>query len=73
MKDLEHPDITQARKTGYPYMIGGNRNHFGNDYFGDEILYGDEIVVAPDGELLLKCNLDKYLNEVQGYHFQTID
>lgn len=47
--------------------------HYGCDFFGDEILYGDEIVVTQDGELVLKCNLDRYLNETQGYYFKTID
>lgn len=72
MRDLEHPDITQINKTGYLNMEA-QPEHRGIDYFGDEILSGDDIVITQEGELLLQSNLEKYLYEVQGFHFKTIE
>jgi len=40
---LEHPEITQVNRTGYANMIAQSE-HAGVDYFGTEILIGDEIV-----------------------------
>jgi len=44
--------------------------HSGIDYFGDEILSGDDFVEY-DGELILKDNLEKYLEEVLEFKFKT--
>nr|WP_257985207.1 hypothetical protein [Bacillus sp. T33-2] len=45
--------------------------HFGIDYFGDEILVGDDVVI--DGqEIILKSNMERYLSEVCGFTFQTV-
>ena len=71
MPDLEHPDITQANKTGYPNMTA-QPEHFGIDYTGEEVLTGDQIVISPDGELILKSNLEEYLSLI-GFKFQTAE
>ncbi len=44
--------------------------HAGIDFFGDEILDGDE-VVEYDGELVLVDNLNRYLSEEMGFEFKT--
>lgn len=64
MRDLEHPMITRALRTGYPYPI--ESEHWGVDACGDEILYGDTIYEFPDGEIVLEENIWKYLTENLG-------
>ena len=72
MKDIEHPDITQARKTGYPNMVA-QPEHFGTDIYGDEIVVGEDYIELPDGELLLESNLEDYLIEKLGFVYKTAD
>ena len=72
MKDIEHPDITQARKTGYPNMVA-QPEHFGTDIKGDEIVVGDSYIELPCGELLLESNLEDYLIENLGFRYKTAD
>jgi hypothetical protein len=62
---MEHPQIEQALKTGYPEKI----KSYGTDFFGNEILEGDEIVVTPDGENVLADSLEDYLIEILGFRF----
>jgi len=64
MRDLEHPMITRALRTGYPYPI--ESEHWGVDACGDEILYGDTIYEFPDGEIVLEENIREYLIHVLG-------
>jgi hypothetical protein len=68
--DLEHPDITRIRRTGYARVVK-QKECCGLDYFSDEILEGDSVVI--DGEeTILQSNLEEYLSEVYGMQFQTI-
>ncbi|MBT2680024.1 hypothetical protein J7E38_13500 [Bacillus sp. ISL-35] len=65
----DHPVIEQVEGTGYP-NLADQPAHSGTDYFGDEILEGDEIVI--DGEeMILKNNLEDYLSDVYGLEFTT--
>ncbi|RBN38427.1 hypothetical protein DMN50_25450 [Priestia megaterium] len=48
--------------------------HAGVDYFGTEILIGDEIVTDDNtGEVVLKDDLEKYLEEEYGFKFTTAE
>lgn len=68
MNQLEHPAITRTLRTGYPNVIE-QPEHSGSDYFGDEVLEGDDIVEY-DGEVVLKENLERFLSEM-GFEFKT--
>lgn len=68
---LEHPEITQVNRTGYVNMVAQSE-YAGVDYFGTEILIGDEIVTDDNtGEVVLKEDLEKYLEEEYGFKFTT--
>lgn len=70
---MEHPVITQINRTGYPNMVA-QPEHNGFDFFGTEILDGDEIVIdESNGEVVLKENLEQYLSEVYGFQFTTAE
>lgn len=69
MYDIEHPDITQCNRTGYPHM---HEDHCGFDYFGDEIIAGDSIVEV-DGETVLSENLERFLYEEYDAKFTTAE
>jgi len=64
----DHPTIEQVQRTGFPNMVA-QPEHAGIDYFGDEILDGDDIVEY-DGEIILKDNLERYLTEVMEFEFK---
>ncbi|MED4866139.1 hypothetical protein ABET15_04360 [Heyndrickxia faecalis] len=66
---LEHPEITRAIRTGYPNVVS-QMEHWGYDYFGDEILVGDDVVEI-DGETILQENWDRYVDEVLQARFFT--
>jgi hypothetical protein len=69
--DLEHPSITEVNRKGY-IGLANQSEHAGTDVYGTEILSGDDVAI--DGnEMILKDNLEKYLYEVYGITFQTID
>ncbi|UQD52333.1 hypothetical protein C0971_15865 [Bacillus methanolicus] len=69
----DHPVIEQINRTGYPNMIA-QPEHNGFDYFGSEILSGDEIVIDENnGEVVLKDNLEEYLSEVYEFRFTTAE
>lgn len=68
-KLLEHPLITQVERTGYPNMVQ-QQEHYGVDFYGAEILEGDEIVEF-DGEIILKENLERFLSEEMEFVFKT--
>jgi Hypothetical protein Yqai len=73
MADIQHPDITMAEKTGYPNQVA-QPEHFGSDYFGNEVLVGDSIIVDPsNGEIILESSLEDYLLEVKGFQFKIAD
>ncbi|MED3887963.1 YqaI family protein [Priestia aryabhattai] len=70
---LEHPEITQINRTGYVNMVAQSE-HAGVDYFGTEILIGDEIVTDDNtGEVVLKEDLEKYLEKEYGFKFTTAE
>jgi uncharacterized protein (DUF1697 family) len=69
--NLEHPDITRVNRTGYADMAA-QEEHQGIDYFGSEILSGDDVVIDEDGEMVLKDDLEKFLAEKYGFKFQTL-
>ncbi|MCS0823166.1 hypothetical protein NX029_04235 [Cytobacillus firmus] len=66
---MNHPIVDQIVRNGYPNM-GTLPEHVGIDYFGDEILDGDDIVEY-DGEIILKDNLVRFLSEVLEFEFKT--
>jgi len=68
MNQLEHPAISEMNRKGF---IGTEETSCGSDYFGFEILAGDE-VVEYDGEVILKENLDEYLKEL-GFSFRKAE
>jgi hypothetical protein len=47
---LEHPAITKVNRTGY---LHPEPKHYGFDFFGNEVMVGDEILVLDD-EFFLK-------------------
>ncbi len=65
----DHPLIEQVQRTGFPNMAA-QPEHAGIDYFGDEILDGDDIVEY-DGEIILKDNLERFLTEVMEFEFKN--
>jgi hypothetical protein len=68
---MEHPMITQINRIGYPNMVA-QHEHAGIDYFGNEVLQGDEIIEDND-EVILKENLERYLQEVYGFQFKLAE
>lgn len=70
---LQHPSITRTMQLGYPIMAN-SEEHVGVDYFGDEILANDQIVVDEEkNEIILKENLEAYLEEVYGFSFKSAE
>jgi Hypothetical protein Yqai len=70
VSDMDHPMIMQIERYGYPENLSEQTEHCGTDFFGDEILEGDEVIEDQEaGELVLKENLEKYLNEEYGFKF----
>lgn len=55
-------------RTGYPNIVD-HPEHIGIDYFGEEVLVGDDYVEY-DGDLILLDNLERYLSEM-GFEFKT--
>lgn len=67
---MDHPMIMQIEREGYPENLSEQPEHCGTDFFGDEILAGDEIIEDQEAnEIVLKENLEKYLNEEYGFKF----
>ncbi|MGG3572834.1 hypothetical protein ABES80_10165 [Bacillus gobiensis] len=69
--NIEHPAITRVNQIGYADMAA-KEEHQGIDYFGSEILSGDDVVIDEDGEIVLKEDLEKFLAEKYGFKFQTL-
>lgn len=42
----------------------------GVDIFGNEIFPGDDIVILPNGEIVLKESLEDFLMEELGFRFE---
>lgn len=73
MAKLEHRDVTETQRTGYANLVA-QPEHFGTDYFGNEVLIGDSVVLDPsNGEMILEESLEDYLIEVKGFQFKTAD
>ncbi len=67
MEHVEHPTITEINTFGYPKDMYEDQ-HCGTDYFGTEIIEGDEIFEL-DGETVLLDNLERFLTEFAGGKF----
>lgn len=68
---MEHPMVTMINKTGYSADM--QEKSCGSDLFGNEVLVGDEIVILPNGEMLLEDSLEDYLIEKLGFEFKTAE
>jgi len=70
----DHPAIERTERTGYPNVVE-QPECCGIDFFGDEVLEGDDVVVF-EGEMVLRDNLEdsgkleKFLSEM-GFEFKT--
>lgn len=64
---MEHPLITRVNRTGY---VTEQPEHVGVDFYGKEILDGDD-VVEYDSEIILKDNLERFLAEELGFTFKS--
>ncbi|MGG3624366.1 hypothetical protein ABES25_12495 [Bacillus gobiensis] len=69
--NIEHPVISNINRTGYANMAD-QEEHQGIDFFGNEILSGEDVVIDEDGEMVLKDDLEKFLAEKYGFKFQTL-
>lgn len=67
---MEHPTLSQINRTGYPKNMMEQPEHAGIDFYGDEILDGDD-VVEYDSEIILKDNLERFLAEELGFSFKS--
>jgi hypothetical protein len=69
MKQLEHPQISEMNRKG---LIGAlNQPECeGLDYFGNELLIGDDVVEF-EGEIVLRDQLDDFLQAL-GFTFKTL-
>jgi hypothetical protein len=68
MSQLEHPQISEMNQFGYLKAQGfenvvAQNEHCGSDYYGTEILEGDDVVIDKENfhEEILKENLTQYL------------
>jgi hypothetical protein len=67
---LEHPAITEMNRKGYIGALN-QPECCGIDYFGFEILSGDDVIEF-DGEIVLKEHLEDFLKE-KGFEFKTAE
>ncbi|MFH0067521.1 hypothetical protein [Peribacillus sp. NPDC056705] len=66
----KQPKIIEHQKAGYANHVA-QPEHFGTDYFGNEVLVGDPVVVDPsNGEMILEENMEDYLIEEKRFLFQ---
>lgn len=67
---IEHPMITEINQYGYPKDMYEEK-HCGIDYFGNEIIEGDEIFEMEGETVLLDDpdNLKQFLTEFAGAKF----
>ncbi|UFT98127.1 hypothetical protein KO561_13035 [Radiobacillus kanasensis] len=68
---IEHPDVTRARVTGYPRKEKTRKPKPTGaiDFFGDDVMEGDSIIVTDNNEIILEENLEDYLIEQMGFRF----
>jgi len=66
--DIEDPRITRINRTGYPET---EKEPYGEDFFGNEVFLGDEILVLDD-EFFLKEMLSTDAIEILR-HFGAIE
>ena len=69
----DHPTIERMERTGYPTVE--QHDNCGEDFFGTEILEGDDVVLF-EGEIVLRENLEDPKNleeflEHFGFEFKT--
>lgn len=69
MNLLEHPAITEMNRKGFVNVLNQPECQ-GLDYFGNELLSGDD-VVEYDGEVVLRDDLYKFLEAI-GFTFKTL-
>lgn len=67
--DIQDPRITRTMRTGYPEPV--NDEPYGEDFFGNEVFLGDEILVLDD-EFFLKEMLSTDAIEILR-HFGAIE
>ncbi|WP_339201673.1 hypothetical protein [Peribacillus sp. FSL P2-0133] len=66
-KDIKHSE------TGYSNLVA-QTGHCGIDYFGNEIIEDDAIIIdKSNGEVFLENSLEDYLIEVLGFQFTTAE
>jgi hypothetical protein len=68
---IEHPAVTEYNRKGYLNVLAQNEC-CGIDWFGFEILSGDEIVEF-DGEIVLKEYLEDFLKAIGFKFYMLID
>ncbi|MGE8207741.1 YqaI family protein [Heyndrickxia sp. NPDC080065] len=72
-RDVEHPKVMDIEKTSIPNLVT-QPEHNGIDYFGNEILVGDSIVIDQvNGEVILEDSLEDYLIEKLEFQFTTAE
>ncbi|MDX8367826.1 hypothetical protein [Cytobacillus sp. IB215665] len=65
---MEHPSITKTMRTGYSEV----ENKPKRDYYDEEIYQGEKVWLDSNtGNLILKCNLAKYITE--HYDFDLVE
>jgi hypothetical protein len=71
LHDLEHPIVSEVNRKGY-LGLASQPEYAGLDYFGSELLPDDDVAI--DGDvIILKDNLERYLYDVYGITFKTIE
>ncbi len=70
MSEIEHPDVTKIDRTGYANTVA-QPEHCGIDFYDNEVLVGDSIILLPNSEMLLEENLEDYLIEHLEFQFIT--
>lgn len=68
----DHPIIESIMRTGYPENLAAQPECCGFDFFGTEILPGDDVAEV-DGETIHIDNLERFLAEQYGFVFKTIE
>ncbi|QPC47135.1 YqaI family protein [Mangrovibacillus cuniculi] len=68
---MDHPVVKNLESIGHASLEDFKNESVGNDYFGNEIMFGDEIVLDPmTGGTVLRESLSEYLEEQYGFAFR---